>query len=189
MANVQRQQKFVDRSVQAELLFRMAIYWVFSALVLVSILICWRILFGPSRDISVHVDYLWFQYKPVVIASLILLPLLLFDMLRVSNRFAGPMIRLRRAMERLSDGEKNITPLNFRENDFWQGLANDFNRLLESQSASATEEHPLAVSKHERADTPKSCSEKVAKSSKDTSPKAGALPGEESEPEVASKAN
>ena len=59
---------------------------------------------------------------PVVIVSLLLLPLVIFDMIRFSNRFVGPLLRLRRSMRQLARGQR-VEPLKFRSNDLWQDLA------------------------------------------------------------------
>ena len=50
----------------------------------------------------------------------ILLPVFLYDTVKLSNRFAGPVIRLRRAMQAISQGNA-VEKLQFRENDFWRG--------------------------------------------------------------------
>jgi hypothetical protein len=72
----------------------------------------------------------WRMFWPVFFASALVLPLLLADVLRVSNRFAGPMYRLRNALRDLADG-KAVTPVKFREGDFWCNMADEFNRVLE----------------------------------------------------------
>jgi hypothetical protein len=48
----------------------------------------------------------------------------------LSNRFVGPMYRLRGAIRDVARG-KDIQPLKFRNDDFWQDVAGDFNDLLE----------------------------------------------------------
>jgi hypothetical protein len=95
-------------------------------------LLCWRVFTIPGRTFAFHVDWLWFHYAPAVVASLLLVPIILLDSLRMSNRFAGPMVRLRRAMGRLAEGE-SVQPINFRDNDFWADFAEDFNRMLARQ--------------------------------------------------------
>ena len=51
------------------------------------------------------------------------------DCLRLSNRFAGPMVRLRVAMQGLANGEP-VKPVKLRDGDFWCEFAADFNRVL-----------------------------------------------------------
>ena len=73
---------------------------------------------------------------PAMIASIMLLPIVVVDSARFSNRFVGPIFRLRGAMKRLANGEK-VEPFQFRKDDFWRDVPDDFNRIAERlQSAS-----------------------------------------------------
>ena len=55
---------------------------------------------------------------PFAIASFVLLPLVIIDIVRLSNRFTGPLLRMRRSMRALAQGEQ-VEPLKFRDADFW----------------------------------------------------------------------
>jgi hypothetical protein len=77
-------------------------------------------------------------YVPVLIISLALLPVFLLDAAKLSNRFAGPMIRIRRALSSVLAGDK-VEPVKFRENDFWRSLADDFNQALMTRDAAVDE--------------------------------------------------
>ena len=68
------------------------------------------------------------RFAPAAAASLLILPLVVMDLLRLSNRFAGPARRLRNALCELGEG-KEVRPLLFRDNDFWQETAAEFNRV------------------------------------------------------------
>jgi len=50
------------------------------------------------------------------------------DVVRLSNRFTGPLLRLRRSMRALARGEQ-VEPIRFRDNDFWHDFAEEFNAL------------------------------------------------------------
>ena len=50
----------------------------------------------------------------------------------VSNRFAGPMVRVRWTLQRIAEGE-DVKPLSFREGDFWQEFSDDFNAAMLKQ--------------------------------------------------------
>jgi hypothetical protein len=52
-----------------------------------------------------------------------------FDMARLANRFAAPLMRLRGAMQEAAQGEP-IKPIHLREGDFWAGFADDLNDVL-----------------------------------------------------------
>ena len=70
----------------------------------------------------------WAYMFPAIVASLLLLPVLIYDMLKATNQVAGPIHRLRREMRRLESGEK-VDEIKLRQNDHWSELADDFNRL------------------------------------------------------------
>jgi hypothetical protein len=75
---------------------------------------------------------------PVVVlaTSLLLLPIVVFDMVRFTNRLVGPMVRLRTALRCLCQG-RPCEPLRFRHGDFWTELAEEFNALAARVQASA----------------------------------------------------
>ena len=125
-----RLRKFIDGQLQGALLLRVLLY-AFCCLTVVTVMILtWRIaVSGPARIFYKHFDDLWFQYGPVVIALLLLLPLIMIDVVRFSHRFVGPMFRMRRAMKALAAGEP-VEPISFRKNDFWHDAAENFNTLL-----------------------------------------------------------
>lgn len=123
-----RKQIFVDPKVQGALVFRVIAYWVVCVVTISVMLLCWRILTGPARTPFAHLDNMWFHFGPALIASFILLPLVIYDIVRISNRFTGPLFRLRRSMRELANGE-DVKPIRFRGGDFWQDLAEEFNAV------------------------------------------------------------
>lgn len=123
-----RKHIFIDAKVQGALVLRVAIYWVFCLLAVSLMLLGWRILTGPARMFYTHFDDMWFFYGSALVASLLLLPLVLVDIVRLSNRFAGPLVRLRRSMRALARGEE-VQPIHFRGSDFWQEFADEFNAI------------------------------------------------------------
>ena len=56
--------------------------------------------------------------------------------MKLSNRFAGPVMRLRESINSLAQGEP-VKELTFRDNDFWRELSEDFNRI--AQRTNSTE--------------------------------------------------
>jgi nitrogen fixation/metabolism regulation signal transduction histidine kinase len=123
-----RLQFFVDSKVQGALLVRGFVYWLLCSLAVFLALLAWQCIVGPARIFYQHFDELWFRYAPVFALLLALLPILALDFIKFSNRFAGPVLRLRAAMRQLARGDTAPT-LSFRDDDFWQELAADFNRI------------------------------------------------------------
>ena len=147
-----RKQLYVDSKVQGALVARVALYWIGCLAALTIMLLCWRMITGPARPFDTHFDDLWYFYGPAMIASFLLLPVVIVDILRVSNRFAGPMLRMRRSMRRLAEGG-HVDRLDFRTNDFWREFADDFNRLadrLEAAQRTSAQSDTAAVEEPSR---------------------------------------
>jgi hypothetical protein len=125
---------FVDRQVQGALLFRIAIYWCFAVLTVCLVTLCVRAITysGPSDSFF---DYFAFgefftQYGVVVLASLALVPIIMLDVIATSNRFVGPLYRMRRSLRALAAGE-HVEPIQFREKDYWKDVAGEFNLVAD----------------------------------------------------------
>ncbi len=142
-----RKQLLVDRRVQGALMLRTASYWLYCLLTLTLMTLCWRIAVTEPQPFQSHLHALKVDFAPAAIGSLLLLPIVLVDVLRLSNRFTGPMFRVRRMMKQLAEGE-TIPPLAFRDGDFWSEFAGDFNAVakrlqaLEAQAAEAEVDAP-----------------------------------------------
>ena len=128
-----RRKYFVDKKLQGSLLKQVAKYWLYSAGAIGVLTTCGWLLFSPGiveitdslRDMAAigRIFYL------SIVASFLVLPFVLLEVIRFSNRFAGPMLRLRRCMQELADG-KRVEPIEFRQGDFWQEFADAFNGIL-----------------------------------------------------------
>ena len=128
MNKCRREIFFIDRKVQGALLARTAIYWMFWLFSVSLMLICWNAFTGPKTRFIELVADLADRYGPALLASLVLLPIVMMDVLRLSNRFVGPVMRLRMGLNDLAEG-KPVKPLNFRDDDYWRDLASDFNEV------------------------------------------------------------
>ena len=118
----------IDRKVQGSLVTRTILYWLFCLFSVSLMLLCWESLVGPRRSFFVTVGELLHRYGPALLASLVLLPIALMDVIRLSNRFVGPARRLGDALRALAEGGE-IQPVHFRDDDFWQEMALDLNRV------------------------------------------------------------
>lgn len=125
-----RSQVFVDSKVQGALLWRTVTYWCYAMLTIMASIVCWRILVtGVAQPFNIHLNDVLYSLSPMILGAAIMLPILLFDMARLTNRFVGPLYRLRNEMRRLARGEK-VPPLRFRDDDFWHEIAEEFNAVV-----------------------------------------------------------
>ena len=125
-----RSRIFVDQKIQGALALRVVLHWATFVIVVGVLTLAMQYIATPFAPPDELMDVVWQNQGPFVIVMVILLPIFLYDTVKLSNRFAGPVVRLRRAMQGISQG-KPVEKLQFRENDFWRGLAEDFNRLVE----------------------------------------------------------
>ena len=134
MALLRRKRNLVDFEVQTSLLRRMALQWVMFLIINALALYGWTFLVTGAEDqVGSHMTQFLQLYLPVLLISLALLPVFLLDAAKLSNRFVGPILRVRRALADAATG-KEFKPIQFRENDFWQSLADDLNSVLRRRS-------------------------------------------------------
>lgn len=127
--NRHRRKSIADREVQYALGKRLALHWVmFIVFAMCISLFITIIQLVPEQSLSDAFTTGLIRQLPLLVAATVLVPLFLRDALLVSNRFAGPMVRLRKSIQGLANGEK-IPPLVFRQNDYWMESATEFNRL------------------------------------------------------------
>ena len=103
-----------------------------------AILISGGSLFGGTTE-------LWNEFARIGPLAFLPLPLVLLDCLIFSNRMAGPIFRLRQALDDLNAGRPAET-IHLRKGDFHADVADALNRLIENQP---TSEASRPVSKSE----------------------------------------
>jgi HAMP domain-containing protein len=125
-----RKRYYIDSQLQGALLMRTVGYWCFCVLATGMVLLLWQVATGPYRPFLSYFSLheIVQRHSAVVVASIVLLPILLLDVLMTTNRFAGPLYRLRRSMRALAAGE-HVQPVEFRDGDFWHEVADEFNAV------------------------------------------------------------
>jgi len=121
-----RRQFFIDRPIQSALLVRATLYWTVSLLVQLLLVFFFSIISSSPDSFYANSDHLWRHIQLAVVAAGLVLPMILLDIVKLSHRWVGPVFRLRTSLHALSRGEM-VAPIRFREGDFWQELAGDFN--------------------------------------------------------------
>jgi hypothetical protein len=130
-ASKNRQSFIVDPDVQWSLARRVMLHWGMFLVAASGICTALEMMLSvPDRTMAQALEASMVRQVPMVMVFAVLLPLFLRDTFRLSNRFAGPMLRLRMQMHELSEG-RATQPLSFRDGDFWHAAAEDFNQLRE----------------------------------------------------------
>ncbi|MCA9132853.1 MAG: hypothetical protein KDA45_06850 [Planctomycetales bacterium] len=116
-----RQQFWIDSNVQGVLVGRIVLYWVAALTYFGLGSLCFQFYQYPEWDLKQHAGQLFAQIWPWLPSLVLFLPLVVFDIVRLSNLFVGPIFRLRTHLGELSDNP-HCRPLSFREADYWQDL-------------------------------------------------------------------
>lgn len=130
-STVKRTKSLVDPEVQGGILRTVAIHWIlFFVCNAVALMIWVRLFEQPDADWGQTFGDTLRRFLPFFVITAALIPAFVLDTLKMSNRFAGPVSRLRRALQDAREG-RTVKPLKFRGRDYWQDMATDFNSLLE----------------------------------------------------------
>lgn len=130
MSGSRRNQIITDQIVQGELMFRAIVYWFFCLLVVELLVMGWSMITGPARPMQQVIRESLAISAPAIFGSVLLLPLVLMDVIRVSNRFVGPMQSIRCTMRQLANDEP-ARRVYLRRDDFWQELAHYTNTVAD----------------------------------------------------------
>ncbi|MEM6799663.1 MAG: hypothetical protein AAF589_09125 [Planctomycetota bacterium] len=134
MKTKRRTKDFIDPEVQGALARRLTMQWVLFLVAASVLAVALQWMSDPFAPISQTLIEAWWTYSPVLLVLLCLAPVFAYDAVKLSNRFTGPIHRLRQATRALADGESPGV-VEFRGADFWQDLAVDFNRVADRVTA------------------------------------------------------
>lgn len=137
-----RRRFFVDRLIQGRIVGRIAIYWVLYHVVLWHSLFVWRYVQYRSATLSGEVPQpfgeLYGQfvsdYYALALLAIVTFPIFLFDIMRLTHRVAGPMVRFKNVMRAQLDGQ-SVSPVKLRSDDLllpFQETFNEFTAAFES---------------------------------------------------------
>jgi hypothetical protein len=123
-----RHNLLVDRDVQGVILRRTALYATAGALYFSVILVCSESLSEPKQSVGDAIMRCLDETIYWLPGFAILAPVIAYDIIRITNRFTGPVFRLRRELTRLAEGQE-VQPMVFREDDYWREMSEIFNRI------------------------------------------------------------
>ena len=130
MSNTKRKKKFIDSTVQSALIRRILIHWTVFLVLVTIVAFLMQFFSDPFLPVTKHLSELWWTHGFILIVLLLLMPVFVFDAVKMSNRFAGPIHRLKTTIRGLANGEA-YQPMTFRGADYWRTLAEDFNAMVQ----------------------------------------------------------
>lgn len=139
MENNQRQRLFVDPNVQGALVRRFFLHWLVFVVAAFVLLFAWQILVSgdPIHGWSAAFHEVTVRNLPVFVALVVLLPVFLNDTVKLTHRFAGPIVRLRHGLADLAAAQP-FEPIEIRKTDFWHDLIVNYNAVGELVASQAT---------------------------------------------------
>jgi hypothetical protein len=129
MSNDNRGKLLIDNGVQLSLVRRIFLHWLaFIGLFLCIVLTLELFLRDPGVTLSASAFQAIEKNSLMLILMVAVMPAFLYDTVKLSNRFAGPITKLKNRLTALADGEP-VDEITFRKGDFWGELAEQFNRV------------------------------------------------------------
>jgi len=125
-----RSRILVDPAVQWSIAGRIVGHWMLliSCLIIINVMVGVLTAVGQTSFGRALTNAAMAEMRTLAVL-LLLMPIFLRDTLKLSNRFAGPMYRLRTALKSMSSGGVP-KPIKFRQGDFWLEAADDFNTVI-----------------------------------------------------------
>lgn len=126
---IKRKRLFVDSPVQGSMVRQLVTHWALAcALVFLYLFAMEAFSNGLTLSFTENLTAMGQQFGILGLVLLVVSPVFIYDSIKMSNRFVGPMVSFRRALKRLADGEQ-VAEIHFRQGDFWKELTGDFNRI------------------------------------------------------------
>lgn len=129
MSSRERKQLFIHRGIQGHLLIRFAIHWVLFTTATCALLVTLQTIFNASLPPELRSEQTRLTVVAFTLVSIALLPAFSVDLLKLSHRFVGPVVRLQRFVR--STHSLDAPQLKLRRGDYWMELATDVNSMFD----------------------------------------------------------
>ena len=135
--HVPRKKYFVNSRIQGRILTRLGMYWAIYHFSLWQSLFVFRYIQyrmavmegGESMSFVQLYTQFWNDYSPLLSCAGLLLPIFVWDLLKMTHRVAGPLVRFQNTLKRLEAGE-TVPPIKLREGDLLTEFQDAFNNFM-----------------------------------------------------------
>jgi hypothetical protein len=114
---------------QSRLYLRVVAYWLIAVVSVWNFLFVWRLVEEGKGNPLEQFTRFCVELYPVLICFAVLVPFFAWDAVRFSHRLVGPLVRIRKAVRALADGEP-ARRIQLRDGDFLLDLKDDLNALI-----------------------------------------------------------
>lgn len=97
-----------------------------------------------ETPVSVEPITFWQQAAPVIIAMVVMMPFMIWDLMRLTNRIAGPLFRFEALLKEFIQTGK-LKPAALRDGDFLTNFQRQFNEFTETLHALYPETRPVVA--------------------------------------------
>ena len=126
--------RFVDKLVQGTLVRRLISHWIGFTVVIAVVfgVVTWMLtwLLHPMANRDELYGKFWLRLGPVIAVAVVLVPIFVYDTIRLTHRMVGPMVRVRRELQNLAEGRR-AQRVKFRPDDYWTEVADEFNAFCD----------------------------------------------------------
>ena len=149
-----RRKKLVNKRLQGQLMLKMVLHWIgyngvviFMSVASLMFVYCIAMVSEtPERTMKEEFFQFFSSHKPMLLAMCVLLPFIVWDMLKTSHRVAGPVYKFRTELDHyVSTGEMRKVKL--RDGDFldefevsWNQAVDRFNSEAKADCATILDE-------------------------------------------------
>lgn len=134
-----RKKLFVNPFAQGRTIAHVAFYWGVYHLILWHVMFLYRYCQyrgelaagAPPRTFADLYGQFTLTHFSMLVCGLAILPLVMWDVLKLTHRFVGPLVRVKNSLAMLGRGEQ-VGEVRFRNGDFLIDLQESFNQFLKS---------------------------------------------------------
>jgi len=131
-AQIRRKKQLIHWGLQSALVRRAMYHWLLSLISITACTLLLWLLYGGTGvgmgGATAAVLMVWKPFAFALLGALAVLPVIVIDLLKITNRVAGPLVKLNNRLTSLGRGEK-VAPIGFREKDYCRELAESFNAV------------------------------------------------------------
>ena len=149
MSRSKRRKLWIEARIQGALARRIVMHWAMFFVIAFTFSVVFQFLSDPFMPFAAYWTTVWKVHGPLLLTMVLILPAFLYDSVKLSNRFVGPIIRFRNSIRDLSRGQP-VKPIEFRGDDFWKELADDFNGMIEKVQSSEAFQATTVVPRESR---------------------------------------
>lgn len=137
-ANSKRKKMFVSLPIQGSMIFKLSMYWFVYHIALWHMMFLFQFIssrvhsLSGEEILSINQMYSSFlsDHTVMLLAAIMVLPFILIDIMCYTHRIAGPVVRFRDTLQKMTQGEP-VKPIQLRKKDFMTDLQDDFNRFIQ----------------------------------------------------------